>query len=270
MRSRALLRSAVSGIAIVTLSVSAGCAQLLAGALTAGQALLLSPETEVAIGKEAAAEVLAESPKVASQAIQDEVSAIGRAVAARSTRPDAAYTFTAITAKELNAFALPGGPVFVTSALLAKLDDEAQLAGILAHEVAHVAERHGIARLRETLVLQGVAVAALGDQPALLRQAAGIALNLIIKGRDRASEEEADILGLRWMHAAGYEPRAAIDTLALLYSLGDVPGYLVWASDHPALADRIKQAGALIAAENLVGGARNAEKYRRIMAPIKN
>ncbi|MBM3271450.1 MAG: M48 family metalloprotease, partial [Candidatus Sericytochromatia bacterium] len=179
------------------------------------------------------------------------------------------YTFTAITGSELNAFALPGGPVFITQGLLAKLQDEAQLAGILAHEVAHVSERHGINRLREALVLQGVAVAAVGDQPALLRQAAGIALDLIIKGRDRASEDEADILGLRWMRQAGYDPRAVIDTLQTLFELGDVPGFLVWASDHPALADRIAQARRVIAAESLAGGARNGDRYLRIMAPLK-
>ncbi|MBM3269211.1 MAG: M48 family metalloprotease [Candidatus Sericytochromatia bacterium] len=268
-QGRVRLRAVLGGFVLVSAAVAAGCAQLLAGALTAGQALLLTPETEVAIGKQAAEEYLRGRSRIAIQAIQDEVTAVGMAVAARSTRPGAEYSFTAITGSEINAFALPGGPIFITQGLLAKLGDEAQLAGVLAHEVAHVAERHGINRLREALVLKGIAIAAIGDQPALLRQAAGIALDLILKGRDRASEDEADILGIRWMRQAGYDPRAVVDTLQTLAEVGDVPGFLVWASDHPALADRITQARRVITSENLAGGARNADKYLRVMAPIK-
>jgi predicted Zn-dependent protease len=252
-----------------TFAMLAGCAQILAGALTAGQALLLSPEQEVALGKEAASEYLRENRAVASTAVQKEVRLVGEAVAARSARPGLSYEFTPIATDDVNAFALPGGPIFVTSGLLARLGDEAQLAGVLAHEVAHVAERHGIARLREALVLQGIAIAALGNQPELLQRAAGITLGFIVKGRDRGSEQEADVLGIRWMASASYDPRAMVDTLKMFREMGDVPGFLVWASDHPALADRIRLAEEQIGAEGLARGTRNADRYKKAMADLK-
>lgn len=263
------MRLLVTVLALAGVAVEAGCAQLLAGAITAGQALFLTEQSEIALGRQAAEDFLEENPPIRSQAIQDELSAVGKAVAARSSRPGAAYTFTAVAGEAPNAFALPGGPIFVSAGLLTRLDDEAQLAGVLAHEVAHVAERHGFNRLREALVLQGIAVAALGNQPQLLRQAGAIALDLFKKGRDRESEREADLLGARWMSAAGYDPRAMLDTLAMFRSLGEVPGWLVWASDHPALSDRIRDVGALIDRERLPGTARNAAQYRQAIAALK-
>ncbi|MBM3274579.1 MAG: M48 family metalloprotease [Candidatus Sericytochromatia bacterium] len=249
-------------------AVLAGCAQVLAGALTAGQALLLTPDQEVALGREAAAEYLGKNRAVAFTAVQDEVKRVGKAVAEKSSQPGRPYDFTAVATDDVNAFALPGGPIFVTSGLLARLGDEAQLAGVLAHEVAHVAERHGIARLREVLVLQGIAIAALGNQSELLQRAAGITLSLIVKGRDRGSEQEADVLGIRWMASAGYDPRAMVDTLKMFREIGDVPGFLVWASDHPALADRIALADQQIAAEGLLRGTRDADRYKKAMADV--
>ncbi len=269
-RSRAIGRSFVIAVALALGTASiGGCAQLLAGAVTAGQALFLTPQAETDIGREAAAEFLQQNPPLKNQAVQDVVQAVGRSVAARSSRPDAAYTFTAVEGEAPNAFALPGGPIFVSSGLLTRIKDEAQLAGILAHEVTHVAQRHGLNRLREALVLQGIAVAALGNQPELLRQAAAVALDLVIKGRDRASESEADAQGVRWMSQVAYDPTAMVDTLEMFKAMGEVPGWLVWAVDHPALGDRIRDIQAEIAHEGLKGTVRNAQRYQLIVAPLK-
>lgn len=269
-RGRVAARLLVMATAVLLAVSPTGCAQVLAGAITAGQVLFLTEQTETALGRQAAEDFVRENPPVRIQAVQDELQRVGKIVAARSSRPDAAYAFTAVTGEAPNAFALPGGPIFVSAGLLKRMKDEAQLAGVLAHEVAHVAERHGLNRLREALVLQGIAIAALGNQPELLRRAAAIALDLFRKGRDRGSERDADLLGARWMAAAGYDPKAMIDTLGMFKSIGDVPGWLVWASDHPALDDRIRDVNAIIAQEGLKGGVRNAAQYQEVMAPLGN
>ena len=268
-QGRAKARPVVMAVVLLSIAVSAGCANFLAGALTAGQAFLITPETEEAIGREAAAEFLRENTALRHESVQEEVRLVGRTISAVSSRPDAAYTFTAVEGETPNAFALPGGPIFVTRPLLVRLTDEAQLAGVLAHEVAHVAHSHGIAQLRQALVLQGIAIATLGDQPDLLRRAAAIALDLVLKGRGRAHEAQADTFGTRWMAAAGYEPAGVVDMLVMFQQMGDVPGYLVWASDHPALADRIRDVEGLIAQEGLGPGKRNAERYQQSMAPLR-
>lgn len=222
----------------------------------------MSPEQERQIGAE-------EHPKLVKEmggayqdsALQAYVTEIGLKLVTVSETPDLPYTFTIVDSDDVNAFALPGGYVHVTRGLLALADSEAELAGVLAHEIGHVVARHSAQRYSRTVtvglgaaVLGAVAEAAglppgVGDLTALGAQA-------YLQGYSREQELEADMLGVRYLSDAGYEPRAMATFLEDLNSysrlqavLTDRPeaaadGGNIMAS-HPRTADRITRATRL-------------------------
>lgn len=255
------------------LAVTPGCAQVLLGGLVAGQALApITDEQEVAIGRSAAQEVLADPKTPASSHAQvaSYVQQVGAKVAARSERPGLPYEFHVIVSDEPNAFALPGGQIFVTTAALEAMRNEAELAGVLAHEVTHVAHRHGIDQLRRAMLAQGIAIAALGSTPALAQQAGKIALDLVLKGYSRTAESESDEYGARFSSAAGYDPHGLATFLdTLRQQLGDTPKAFEPLSDHPVISDRIRHLDAVIAEQHLTGTQVGAETFLAQTQPLR-
>lgn len=246
-------------------AVTPGCAQILMGGLVAGQALApITDEQEVAIGRSAAEEVLRDpkTPAYTNAQVTSYVQGVGMRVAKRSQRPDLPYEFHVIASPELNAFALPGGQIFVTTAALKAMKSEAELAGVLAHEVTHVAQRHGIDQLRRAMLAQGVAIAALGSTPALAQQAGKIALDLVLKGYSRTAEDEADRFGAVYSSTAGYDPRGLSSFLnTLAQTLGDTPKAFEPLSDHPIISERVQRISQIIAEQHLSGSEVGAEVF---------
>jgi len=208
---------------------------------------LYSIEQEVELGKQAAQQI-----EKKQQAFEDErVSSIGLGIAESSDRPDLPYCFKVIESPEINAFALPGGRIYIYEGLLDILDDD-ELAAVLGHEVGHVAARHGIKRIQALYGYNFAAIVAmlvLGDQAhaAEISRAADTIATLIMLGYSRKDEFQADRLGTIYTYRSGRDPEAMIRVLRKLqeHSQGENIKFL---STHPPIEERIREAKIVISA----------------------
>jgi predicted Zn-dependent protease len=211
-----------------------------------------STEKEVRMGREAAAEVDRQAKFVDDPAITEYVNRVGQNIVLHS---DAKVPFTikVIDSDEVNAFALPGGFFYVNKGLILAADNEAELAGVMAHEIAHVAARHAVENQTKANLLEYAALGGsifLGGIPGMIYQnTAGIGLLGIFMKFSRSAEEEADRLGVQYMYAAGYDPGAMATMFEKLEAKNKKkPGMISRAfSTHPAPPDRRASALALAA-----------------------
>jgi len=211
-----------------------------------------STEKEVRQGREAAAEVDRQAKFIEDPLITEYVNRVGQNIVLHS---DAKVPFTikVIDSDEVNAFALPGGFFYVNKGLLLAADNEAELAGVMAHEIAHVAARHAVENQAKASLLEYAALGAsifLGGIPGMIYQnTAGIGLLGIFMKFSRSAEEEADKLGVQYMYAAGYDPGAMATMFEKLEAKNKKkPGFISRAfSTHPAPPDRRASALALAA-----------------------
>jgi predicted Zn-dependent protease len=164
--------------------------------------------------------------------------------------------------KTVNAFATPGGYLYVYTGLILASDNDAELAGVWGHEAAHVTERHSARAMVNAYGLQSVLQLALGRNPGLLGQIAGtVAGQGTLLAHGRASETEADESGARYTNAAGNDPRGLVTFFQKLEKeQGNTPGVLAWLSTHPNPGDRVKALNETIRAQRLTatGGKDNA------------
>lgn len=179
--------------------------------------ILMSEEKEIAIGRQYHQMVMQEYDVYNDRDLQSYVQAIGERLAANSHRPELSYRFTLLDSEEINAFALPGGYIYITRGILAYLNTEAELAAVLGHEIGHVTARHA-ARRHSRGMLGGVLSTA--ASVATGTRAAGDLTNLVggalISGYGRSLELEADGLGAEYLARAGYKPEAMIDVVRVL------------------------------------------------------
>ncbi|HKR10580.1 MAG TPA: M48 family metallopeptidase [Pyrinomonadaceae bacterium] len=211
-----------------------------------------STEKEVRQGREAAAEVDRQAKFIDDPVITEYVNRVGQNIVLHS---DAKVPFTikVIDADEVNAFALPGGFFYVNKGLILAADNEAELAGVMAHEIAHVAARHAVENQAKATLLEYAALGGsifLGGIPGLIYQnTAGIGLLGIFMKFSRGAEEEADKLGVQYMYAAGYDPGAMATMFEKLEAKNKKkPGFISRAfQTHPAPPDRRASALALAA-----------------------
>ena len=211
-----------------------------------------STEKEVRLGREAAAEVDRQAKFVDDPVITEYVNRVGQNIVLNS---DAKVPFTikVIDSDEVNAFALPGGFFYVNKGLILAADNEAELAGVMAHEIAHVAARHAVENQTKASLLEYAALGGsifLGGIPGMIYQnTAGIGLLGIFMKFSRGAEEEADKLGVQYMYAAGYDPGAMATMFEKLEAKNKKkPGFIARAfSTHPAPPDRRASALALAA-----------------------
>ena len=172
--------------------------------------------------------------------------------------------------KTINAFATPGGNIYVYTGLLLTADNEAQIAGVLGHEIGHVVARHGARQLVKQNGIEAVEGLALGKSP---NQIATIAANLLNQGAmlaySRADENEADEYGARYSAATNYDPHGISTFFEKLKAVqGDTSKLMVWLSSHPALTDRITHVNSFITQNNLRGGDLGADRLRAVQAAI--
>jgi predicted Zn-dependent protease len=211
-----------------------------------------STEKEVRMGREAAAEVDRQAKFVDDPIITEYVNRVGQNIVLHS---DAKVPFTikVIDSDEVNAFALPGGFFYVNKGLILAADNEAELAGVMAHEIAHVAARHAVENQTKASLLEYAALGGsifLGGIPGMIYQnTAGIGLLGIFMKFSRSAEEEADKLGVQYMYAAGYDPGAMATMFEKLEAKNKKkPGFIARAfSTHPAPPDRRASSLALAA-----------------------
>ncbi|MEN3353581.1 MAG: hypothetical protein V7640_1739 [Betaproteobacteria bacterium] len=209
------------------------------------QHIRLTPEQEIALGRQLAPQMAAQLGGLSQSDKRDLVKRVGEKIVAQSsaTRSPYKYSFYLLAdRKTVNAFALPGGQVFITEGLLSLLERDDELASVLGHEVGHVLARHSAERLAKQQLTQSligaVAVGSGSYDTAQLAQLAGSLINMKY-GRD--DELEADSLGLRLAREARYDPRAMISVMQKLEKASGGGRQPEFASTHPSPTNRIQR-----------------------------
>jgi predicted Zn-dependent protease len=191
---------------------------------------------------------------------------------ARRDRPDVTWTVKVIDdPNTVNAFATPGGYLYVYSGLLLAADDTAEVAGVLGHEAGHVVGRHSARQMVNAFGVETLASLALGKNPGAASQlAAGLAGKTALLAYSRGDETEADEYGARYASAAGYDPRGIATFFAKLEKGAKQPGWASFLSTHPASADRVAHVNQYVAQQRLGGtGGRGGSDLAKIKERIK-
>lgn len=183
--------------------------------------------------------------------LQAYIATVGQRVTANTERPEVKYRFFVLDTPTVNAFALPGGYIYVTRGLLAQANSEGQLAAVLAHETGHITARHAATAYSKGMITaMGAAIVAAGTGGATMAQMADMGSDIFTQAYSRSQESEADRLGIRYLSRAGYDPMAMAEFLGALEAHEDLQRKLDGNSDaaadffdtHPGTADRIAQA----------------------------
>ncbi len=201
--------------------------------------MLLSPEDEAKLGKTFAPQIEKElGGRIPDENLQSYVNQIGQRMARVCHHPEFSYRYTAVRDPMINAFAVPGGHIFITRGLLEKLTSEAQLASILAHETGHIVAQHTAAAIsRETVMLATIVAAGVGGGARGAGSAEFITSCLSLQ-YTRDDETEADGAGLDYMVQAGYDPNGMVDTMRILQKI-QTERPIEFFSTHPNPETRI-------------------------------
>lgn len=178
--------------------------------------VLMSESTEIEKGQELHAEMLQQNPIYDDPELQAYVEKIGQKMAAVSHRPDLDYVFTIIDSPDINAFALPGGFVYVNRGLLNYLNSEAQLAAVLGHEIGHITARHAVRQQTAARSASAASIALIFATGVDLRETTSLISGALISGYGRDMELEADSLGAEYLYNAGYNPLAMVEVIEVL------------------------------------------------------
>jgi Zn-dependent protease with chaperone function len=155
--------------------------------------------------------------------------------------PDMKFKVTVVEGKEVNAFALPGGQIVVFTGLIKEAKSAEQIAGVLAHEMSHATLRHGIERVSQSLGVVAAIQLLVGDVGGLVALGAQVAQTSILTSYSRTAETEADLEGVRMLHAAKIDPQAMAEFFQLLKDkMGDLPDAVAWISTHPQHETRVE------------------------------
>lgn len=207
---------------------------------------LFSPQQDVELGQRSAAQIAREMPLLRDEMIVGYIRQLGAKLAAKAPGEKFPYTFNVVATKDINAFALPGGFIFVNAGTIAAARNEGELAGVMSHEIMHVALRHGTNQATKAYIAQAglgvlTSVLAGGDNPdmaGIMQTIGGAGANMLFLKFGRTAEKQSDLQGARIMAEAGYDPRDMANFFRTLQQAGGqgVPEFL---SDHPDPGNRI-------------------------------
>ena len=205
---------------------------------------------EIAIGNDVASRLLGAAPLAADRELQRYVNQVGRWVAAQTERPDLPWRFGVLEAPQLNAFAVPGGTIFVTRGLVQRMKSEAELAGVLAHEIAHVLRKHHLKAIQKNAqaALAGEALnTALKDRAGAAREKLiSFGTEMYGRGLDKSDELEADRLGVVIAARAGYDAYGLPSVIQTLQAMNpEDSGLALMFKTHPAPAERLDALGQM-------------------------
>ena len=205
-------------IALLLISVTSGCA--VNPATGARDFVLMSEDAEIKLGRESHQQVINQFGLYDAPALQVYVQSVGEKLALNSHRPDLVYRFTVLDSDQVNAFALPGGYIYITRGIMAYLNSEAELAAVLGHEIAHVTARHGVQQASQQQATGlGYLIGSI-FVPELRTSSAQNLFNILgtawIRGYGREHELEADSLGAEYIARSGYAPAAIIEVIGVL------------------------------------------------------
>lgn len=247
--------------------LSRGAAALVAALALGG---CVNEAREVAIGNQIASQINGQIPLVQDVPLNLYVNDLGRLIARHSARPELQYYFYIVDSPALNAFALPGGHIYVNRGLIERTSDVSELAGILAHEIGHVAARHGAENLQRQMRTRSMARVMyqliLDREPMLNQEALEVGSALWNAQNSRAAEQEADQLAVQYLVQSGVDPRGMLSLFSALWEEEQrVPASesISWFSTHPGTAQRMQATRAQIRALPAVDKplARNNESY---------
>lgn len=235
---------------------------------------LVSVEQEIEIGQQANAQVRKEVPELRDEQVAGYIRSLGRRLAQQASGPKYPYTFSVADYREINAFALPGGPVWIHRGVLHAATNESQVAGVLGHEVAHIAQRHAASQLTKATVANlglGLLGAVLGNGggASAAQVAASFLTNGIFLKFSRDDEREADAAGLQILRRAGWDGRGMVELFEVLQREAKRnPGSVeVFFSSHPSPQDRIARLQA--EAGRGGGGTRDTPQFQAIKARLQ-
>ena len=207
---------------------------------------LFSADQDVQIGQQSAAEAEQQLPILRDADVEAYVNRIGAKLAANAGGPQFPYRFRVVNSSDINAFALPGGPIYVNRGVLEQARNEGEVAGVLAHEIAHVALRHGTHQASKAYaaqagisILGGLLGGKMGSNTAqIINAVGGLGLNALFLKYGRDLETQADVRGSQILAASGYSPQDMVGFFQTLEKV-DKSRKTSWLSDHPAPPDRI-------------------------------
>lgn len=207
------------------------------------ETLLIDTESEIALGRDMDSQIQKKLKILSDPQMQYRLENIGNRVAAASDRGDLAYHFKIVKDKELNAFAIPGGFIYVNSGLMDIAGDD-EVACVLAHEIGHIAARHSVKKLQAVMsyqIIMGIALGISGKQGIV--KATDIAFDLVNLGYSRKDEFLADKLSVKYAKRAGFNPYGMVTFFEKLKKEAEKKGpnfNLVFLSSHPPIEERIK------------------------------
>ena len=277
MRMRALITGCVLG----AFSAAAGAQfnfnlnRLIDTTKNVGQASTeINEQQEAGIGKEYAALLVGAAPLFENADVQRYVNRVGRWLSLNSERPDLNWQFGVLDSDNLNAFATPGGYVFVTKGLLARLKSEAELAGVLAHEIAHVVKKHHLAALKKGAGMQAGAnilsefAAQRGRNQMITDRLISGMKEVMLRGLDKDDEYEADRMAVVIAARAGYDPYGLPAVLQLLQSMNPQDsGLSLLFATHPAPNARLDALERVMGTrlDRLAAQPQVTERFTRMM-----
>jgi predicted Zn-dependent protease len=245
-------------VIVVLLPLAAGCTYN--PATGRSQLLLLSMEESIQLGDESKGAVVAEyGGEMPSPELRSYVDLVGRSLAdgVEENYVELPWEFTVLDTDVVNAFALPGGKIFATRGLLEKLDNEAEMAGVLGHEIGHVTAQHVNERISQGLIVSGITLGATAAASQSDDDWVAVGVPLIVGAAgsgymlsfSRSQEKEADEQGVKYMAAAGYDPHGMLEVLNVLAEVSAGPRPPEFLSTHPYPETRMETVRKLLAGE---------------------
>jgi predicted Zn-dependent protease len=234
---------------------------------------LVSVQEEIEIGKQTDAQVRQKTPELRDSQTLTYIRGLGQQLSRSAPGPKYPYRFSVADYREINAFALPGGPVWIHRGVLQSATSESQVAGVLAHEIAHVAQRHAADQLTKAMMTNwglNALGAILGNSggAGTAQVAAGLLASGVFLKFSRDDEREADEVGVQIMRRAGWDPRGMIELFEILRKeeKRDPGSVEVFFSSHPSPRDRIAHLQAQIGKGR--GGRRDSAQFQAVKARL--
>lgn len=241
---------------------------------THAQISLVSVQQEIEIGEQANAQVRKEMPELRDGQVTAYIRSIGQRLVRHAPGPKYPYSFSVVDYREINAFALPGGPIWIHRGVLHAATNESQVAGVLAHEVAHIGQRHAADQLTKGIMANlglGLLGAVLGNGGGAnaAQMAAAFLTNGVFLKFSRDDEREADRVGLQIMRRAGWDGRGMVELFEILQAEARRnPGSVeVFFSSHPSPQDRIARLQTEVGRGS--GGTRDTQQFQSIKTRLQ-